>query len=112
MKWFLKMSTKLSFIWSVIWSPFKHVVIWSTGVSFQTKSFFDISISSLGLKGLEAGAVSAPDGLELFTYNHRAKRAVGEDGQKNNRGHLRPRRPYKARKNQKKQSDQKVSFIP
>lgn len=60
-----------------------------------------------GLKGLEAAAVSAPGGFELYTHNPRFFRKNGPEDQKRRNPHRRPysRQPYKNRKNNKKQSD-------
>lgn len=70
-----------------------------------------------GLKGLEAAAVSAPGGCELFTYNPRAhpRKNASDDQRPHNtqRRPFKPRPGYKGgRKNNRKQTenDQKVHF--
>ena len=72
----------------------------------------------LGLKGLEAAAVSAPGGRELFTYNprpHPRKNASDDQRAQNTlRRPFKPRPGYKGgRKNNRKQTenDQKVYSI-
>lgn len=66
-----------------------------------------------GLKGLEAAAVSAPGGLELFTFNPRPQqRKTTSEGGPDQRRQNTQRRPYKpwpgykgGRKNNRKQTD-------
>jgi len=62
-----------------------------------------------GVKGLEAAAVSAPGGIELYTINPRHPRKTGLPDQRRNNSQRRPfrQRPgYKgARKNYRKQTD-------
>ena len=80
--------------------------------------YVDIHLQFLGLKGLEAAAVSAPGGLELFTFNPRPQqRKTTSEGGPDQRRQNTQRRPYKpwpgykgGRKNNRKQtdSDQKV----